>query len=246
MKALLALGFALVLLTLGSGCEENWQSFYIEEVKALSDPPDCIAPSVESATYMSRGTLDVFLSRSYDAALYVTNGLIPRNDPTLPVTESNGIFVQAAVVNIEPDPQCGVIPAVEFETTVAAFIEPSSAVTMGVLMVPASALLAAVPDLDPATGLPSPTGGGVSSCPFGKANITAVVQLFGVTQGNIDVATQQFTFPITVCAGCLLFYPPPLGTDLGDCEATSPAITAQPCEIGEDRRVDFRLVQPCV
>ena len=41
MKALLVLGFALVLLGLGSGCEENWQSFYIEHVKALSDPPEC-------------------------------------------------------------------------------------------------------------------------------------------------------------------------------------------------------------
>ena len=50
MKALFALGFALVLLTLGSGCEDNWQSFYIEEVKALSDPPECVAPAVENSS----------------------------------------------------------------------------------------------------------------------------------------------------------------------------------------------------
>jgi hypothetical protein len=234
MKALFALAIALALGTLGAGCQENWQSFYIQEVKALNDPPECIAPAVESAPYMSSGTLDVSLRNTYQAFLFVNNGLISREDPTLPVAESNGIFVQAAVVNIEPDPQCGgAVAATEFEWTEAAFIEPSSVITLGVTLIP------------PAVG--AGAAGAVAGCPDGKAHVTAVVQLFGITQGGIDVATQQFSFPITICSGCLLYYPPPLSpSNVADCESTSPSITESPCLIGQDRAVDFRLVEPCL
>jgi hypothetical protein len=183
---------------------------------------------------MSHGILDVSLSWDYQAFLFVSNGMIPREDSTLPVAESNGIFVQAAVVNIEPDPQCpGAVPATEFEWVEAAFIEPSSVITLGVTLIP------------PAVG--AAAAGSVSGCPGARADVTVVVQLYGVTQGNIDVATQEFSFPITICENCLVYYPPPLSPgDMADCDETSPAITAIPCIIGQDAVVDFRLVEPCI
>jgi hypothetical protein len=236
MKASLSLPLAVGLLTFGAGCMDNWQSFFVRDNKRLGEAPGCEIPTDPNATGLLSGVLDVSIRHSYAAYLFTENAMIARADPGRGIAESNGIFVRGAYLNFEPDPLCPVMmPAIE--ARFSNFIDPGGSSTIGIWIVPDS-IGQAIADT-------------IAGC--GRMDITVTVELFGQTQAGIDMKTQPFDYPITVCDGCLVYCPigmtcpppePHPGTDC-DCDDTEVDTGELPCHSGQDDPIDCRLVPPC-
>ena len=238
MKASLSLPLAVGLLAFGAGCIDNWESFFVHDNKRLGEPPGCEIPTDSNATGLVVGLLDVSVRRSYHAYLFTDNGLIAREDPGRPTAESNAIFVHGAYLNYEPDPLC-VVAMPPIETRFSNYIAPGGSATIGVEILPDS--------------IGQVIAGAIGGCTDQRMTIIVTVELFGQTQAGIDVLTQPFDYPITVCNGCLVYCPigmtcPPLtptpGTDC-DCHDTTVDTGELPCMPGQDDPIDCRLVPPC-
>lgn len=71
--------------------------------------------------------------------------------------------------------------------------------------------------------------------------------MLGVTNGNKDVQTPEFYFPVRMCFGCTVACTPesiPEDDPLGDyCESTEPPEN-RPCAMGQDDWVDCRFCAP--
>ncbi len=236
MKASLSLPLAVGLLAVGAGCMDNWQSFFVRDNKRLGEAPGCEIPTDPNATGLLGGVLDVSIAYGYAAFLFTENALIARADPGRGIAESNGIFVRGAYLNFEPDPLCpAAMPAVE--TRFSNFIDPQGSATIGIWIVPEA--------------IGQAIAGAVAGC--GRMNIVVTVEMFGQTQAGIDVITQPFDYPITVCNGCLAYCPigmacppptPYAGTDC-DCGDTTIETGELPCHPGQDDPIDCRLIPPC-
>jgi hypothetical protein len=234
MKACLALVLASGLLAFGTGCQADWQGFFIHDNKRLGEAPSCEVPTEASATGLLAGLLDVSVRTSYAGYLFVENGLIARADPGLPRAESNGIFAQGAYLYYEPDPACpGTAGIPDMEVRFSNYIAPQGSATIGIYLIP-DAVGALLRDA-------------VALCPDGQAQITVTAQIFGITQAGTEMETQEFDFPITLCSGCLVYCPS--GVDLDtttpgcqcDCNSDIEQDEA-PCHIGQDDLVDCRFV----
>jgi hypothetical protein len=233
MNARLPLVLAAALLAVGTGCQDDWQSFFIQDNKLLSD--SCEPPTDSSAPGLIAGRLDIAARTSYAGYLHVQNRLIARADPGLPRAESNGIFVQGAYLTFEGDACLGGFGASQ-EVRFSNFIEPQGSATIGIWLIPEAV----------GAAIRSAMEGG--ACAGNQAEITVTVQIFGVTQGGIDMETQEFSYPITVCYGCLGYCPP--GVDLdpaaAGCQCDCNSETEQedePCHIGQDGLVDCRFLE---
>lgn len=200
----LALGLAAAL----GGCHNNEESFYIEHLKALPDPPDCKVSTGDPV--IPEITVDLALAGSYDfyAWFQVTNALMEREDYDNLKAESNGIFVdesqstvsiggqtgggESREVNIYIAPETtAVIPGI----TISAQAFQDLAASMGCAPVwetgaVVHADIAADGTLD---NLPESLSLGT-----GYGNIRFV----GHTQGGTEVETNRFSFAISLCCNC--------------------------------------------
>lgn len=234
MKSCRVFLVALGLLACGTACQENWQSFFVHDNKLLGDPPECTIPTDPGAEGLLGGLLDLSVGTRYVGYLFVENGLIPRKCPGTPRAESNGIFVQGAYLYFEPDPACPETRDLpDMETRFSSLIEPQGHAVLGVELVPSPI----------ATRL----RGIIDRCPGGVAEIIVNVELFGVTQGGIEMRTQAFAYPVRLCRGCLIFCP--TGVDLDPatpgCQCNCNAdveLVPRPCHPGQDFGIDCRYV----
>jgi hypothetical protein len=237
MKACFVLAVVATLLG-AAGCQENWQSLYIRDNKMYSDPPECSVSTEESAAAFLAGIVDVEVSNTYLAHLYVENNLMARADYGLPRAESNGVFVHGAYLYYEADPRC---PAnyTSVENRFSFFIPPGDAAVLGTILIPGSVGNQIVNTL--------------ATCPAagGYLEVIVTVQLFGVTQAGTNVLTQEFDFPVTFCSGCLIYCP--VGVDADpytegcqcDCY-NEDDVEDMPCLPGQDTLIDCRLAPPCI
>lgn len=234
MKAHLPLVLAVASLAVGTGCQDDWQGFFIHDNKRLGEAPGCEIPTEAAAAGLLAGLLDLNVRTSYAGYLFIENGLIARADPGLPRAESNGIFVQGAYLYYEPDPACaGTAGLADIEVRFSNYIPPQGTATVGIYLIP-----------DALGGLLRDS---IASCPNQQAQITVTAQVFGITQGGIEVETQEFDFPITLCAGCLIYCPSgvDLDTTTPGCQCNCNSDVEQndpPCHVGQDDLVDCRFV----
>ena len=234
MKAHLPLVLAVALLAVGTGCQDDWQSFFIQDNKMIGEPPGCEVPTDPSAPGLLAGRLDIRARTSYAGHLYVENRLIARANPGLPRAESNGIFIQGAYLHFEGDSCVGSIGS-DMEVRFSNFVEPQGSTTIGIWLIPDSV----------GTAIRTALAGGACG---GQAEITVTAQIFGITQGGVEMETQEFAFPITVCYGCLVYCPPGVDFDpmTSGCQCDCNAEADQedePCHIGQDGLVDCRYVE---
>jgi hypothetical protein len=215
---------------------DNWESFFIHEGKQLGEPPGCEIPTDPNAEGVLGGLLDASVSHGYAVYLFTENAMIQRDDTGLPRIESNGIFVRGAYLNYEPDPTC-IIPVSAVETRFSTYIPPRGSSTIGLWALVINDAIAAA----------------VQGCPNQRMTTVVTIQLFGQTQSGIDVITQPFDFPITICWGCLVRCPVgmtcaanPLRPWGFECDCDADLDTAEsPCHLGQDFDIDCRLLPPC-
>ncbi len=225
----IATAVVLPLAFAGAACQDNWQSFVIERNLKRGDPPECAIPIDREAEGLLGGVLDVDITYSYETCLFVSNGLVKREDYGLPRPESNRILVHGAYIRFEPDPNDPAAPLVfpDQDVPFSSSIMPQGSATMCVWTIPwwiGRRLADAV-------------------APGEVRMIVAIVQFYGVTQGGINVTTQEFPYPVWVCNGCLGRCPDDTDPLTPACDCPEDPEGDPPCWPGQDEYFDICHLQ---
>lgn len=233
--------FVGVIATVGglvvSACADNEQSLFIRQVQA-PESGECSYGAEESSTSFGLGVLDLALTNQYRAGLLIGNQMVPRGDPSQSRAETNRVRLTEAEIHVQlaDGAEIG-----SFTVPGNGFVDPGTGTSPGyglfmtVLVDPASA-----------QALASRLGCAGSRLPS-VGRIVTVVKVFGKTLGGNEVESAEFRYPIEVCCGCLVSFPPEandpaLLDDQPNCMAVSEGTgLEEPCLIGQDTAVDCRI-----
>ena len=218
--SLIALGaFGIVL---GPGCADNRSSIFV--LGALVVPQDtCEWASDDSTPVRPAGRLDLAISKEYWIPILIGNQLVRRGNAATLRTETSRVSFYEAEISL---------------TDTA-----GSPIANGNFVVPVSGLADAAAGTDPGFGSVAVT---LIDAESAKAlttpqQVVANVIIRGETLGNVEVETDSWAFPITVCNGCSIYLNPE-GDDPSkqgvDCDIRSDAPFY--CRIGMDEGVDCR------
>jgi len=210
--AVLAVGLA------AGSCVDNEQSFYIEHIKVLADPPSCESNTGDAKA--SAALLDLALADSFRGYYYITNGTMIRKGHDTLKAESNGILIdgmEVYVINVDG----ALVGGPEFFQFQGYLAPDSSDIAPG-YVVPAS-VVRTLADAhgcksaaDLAVDVFGSTGAGVPELPGGFYQavldeieydlpaIYSVVRFLGHTQGGKEVETNEYSFMVQLCCNCLV------------------------------------------
>ncbi len=214
---------------LSSGCGHNDSTLFIQGV--LAPPPrttgECLYTPSATAALSFGGTFDVGIASSYGAVLQLGNQMVqrgpsgPGSDPVH--TETSRIVINGAEVTVSDTDgtQRG-----NFTSVASSFVDVGSAGTAGLGSVGIVAI-----DAPTASTLcddfPS-----IQT----RKQLVLKIKAFGKTLGGTDVESQEFTFPVEVCKGCLVDRTSPCVTPMG---GTAPDATkGNPCQEGADTAIN--------
>lgn len=230
---LLLAATAIALVSYGSsdGCD-NPQALYIEANTYVSTQTQCQVRA-GATQFRPLGTLDIAVANEYIFFPQISNTL-PESEEVTGLEGSdlrlNNNTVTFLGVEVEYDFD---VTAPEFsfiENYQASFFHASGTAEPG----------ATQPTIVPIIGYE--LGNALRDAPFmhdalgnPTINIVARVVVVGALADHRVVRSGEFWFPITVCSGCLVYYPP----DVDPTSATGD-ITAS-CYPGQDDGVDARL-----
>ena len=243
LERLGALAVVAVMAVSGAACFEDNVSFYILGAKSLSGT--CVADTAEAGPFQSAGTLDLIvtdLSYTFPALL---KNVMPKSTDMKERqvgdmrSDTNGIQVRSAEITYDLGD--------DLERTIGAQVPGSFApYTSG--FVPSAGGVATVlfPVLHPALieALASAIPDRTTDLSRPGVTILTTVVVHGKTLDGTDVTTYPFLFPLTVCKGCLLSFPPDASEGDGppNCRDVSKVESAKtPCILGQDDPVDCRL-----
>jgi hypothetical protein len=231
--SLIALG--ALGMVFSSGCADNRSSIFIRGAMAI--PQDtCTVTADPGSAMLFRGAYDTAFAAAaaseYNAALLVGNQLVRRGSATTLRTETSRVDFYEAEITLT-DSAGAAIANGNFVVPVTGFADPGTGTdpgygTVSVTLIDATSAQAIAPGQE----------------------VIANVILRGETLGGVDVETDAWPFPITVCRGCLVYFPPeaddPARPGL-DCDVRDEAPLY--CRLGQDAPVDCRacsgLVQEC-
>ena len=165
------------------GCEENESMLFIVGVLAAEET-DCIYSPEGTATLRTGGVLDISLRSSYRAGLLVGSQLTQRGNRDQLRTETARLSLYGAEVHLET---AAGAPIAEYTTIGTGFVHPAGGTEPG--------FGAMVVDVIPA------------GAPVGPGLVLARIRVFGETLGGQEVESNEYSFPIQICTGCLISYP---------------------------------------
>jgi hypothetical protein len=220
-------------------CVHNDSSMFIQSVLAqqlVTPGQECKYSADPTQTYITTGYLDVALRpQGYSAEFLVGNQLVPEVNPQTPTTETSIVRLEGAVVRIT-DASGAQIKS--YTRSLGATVYPATGTTPGYASV--SALI-----IDPGTA--ASVGGSATVSGGGAALLVTHTRFFGHTLGGKYVETDEFGFPVSVCAGCLL----PVGCVNAPATTAATMMTSTepiPCKIGQDIQLScstcFAVVSP--
>ncbi|MGH7271457.1 MAG: hypothetical protein ACREJ3_13590, partial [Polyangiaceae bacterium] len=170
-------------------------------VQSVLSPPlvtpgsSCVFTSDPTQTMLPEGTLDVDLKgHEYVAEFLIANQIVARADPTKPSTETSYVSIQGATIRIT-DSQGNQIG--DFTQLASVTIPPSVGTTPG--FAPLGLTILDHKTVERADVLDALKGGATR-------RLITYTRFFGQTLGGISVQSDEYEFPITVCAGCLIRY----------------------------------------
>lgn len=222
-KSLGMLALTVTATSVATGCEDNESMLFIVGVLNV-DRTDCIARPEQDGVLLSGGVLDRLLRPSYRAALLIGSQLTQRGSRDQLRTESARFALQGAEVTLTTFD--GVPIGSPYSTIGTGFVNPAGGeeAGYGVMFV----------DIVPASiDLPDDT-------------IVSKVRVFGTTLGGAELESNEYIFPITVCRGCLIYYPVSAADDTNPnpnsflCQTVSDgtdAIELEACFPGQDTGV---------
>jgi len=212
-----ALAFlAAAAAVVSASCATNDSSIFIGGcVQVARDT--CTATLSTTSVINFEGEIDGAFASEYDCLLLVENQMVPRGDPTTLRTETSGVqLYQAEVQVLDPTNGYGVLS--EFSVPITGYIPPSAGGQAGIGGT--QVIL-----LDPAT---VKSEAAVAASKSKQQQVVASVVLHGTTLGGIDIATGVWQYPITISNGssCTV----PAGST---CVSTTVVATAD-CRLGLD------------
>jgi hypothetical protein len=213
------------------GCADNESSLFVRSVMKNS-PPECTVQSDPTAVMLLGGTMDVALTDTYRAALLIGNQLVRRGSRDNLRTETARIALKGAEVRLQNSGGQQLSNGA-FTVGGTGFVDPGSGDEpgYGVMFVPL-----VPPSVQPQAG----------------TVITARVKVFGDTLGGTEITSNELSFPIAVCYGCLVDFPPAAddatvtgyqcnNASTGTSASTAPSADTAPCWMGQDDPVDCRF-----
>jgi hypothetical protein len=201
---------ALCLAAALAGCKDNEQSFYIEHMKAMPEPPDCEVSTGDPASY---GILvDVAATRAFDYYGYfqVKNALVSRENYDNLTAESNNIYFDGSEVVVTL-PGAGSAGSSEYRPIAQESLEAESSDVFPGISIPQStfesmqATLGCQSAETTALQIANYFWNGTSvTLPNSETIGTGygTILFMGHTGGDIDVETPQFTFAMNLCCNC--------------------------------------------
>ncbi len=192
MRTYARLGMISCLLSLVGCVDDNVSVFVTGNLAPTIEDTGCSYDPASTALIL-QGTLDVGGARNYVVHPRVTNQLQRRG--AIGRGETNGVFINRAEVTLTNQEgaliDLGGLPN-PFSVPLTVYVPAAaSADAPGV----GTGVLELIPP-DYAVSLPIPPGG--------STLLLASVRLVGQTQGEIDIETGEWLYPINVCNGCLL------------------------------------------
>ncbi len=213
-------GAAVVLLAvagaIGEGCVHPNTMLVLRAVQAPSD--NCTYSSDRNATSVSKGVLDLGLTASYHAALLVGSQLVSTSEANTPTAETNRIIVNGVSIRVTDVKGAPVGEA--FSTVATGTVDPASGGSIGPYEVVQSTLLTKTL----ANAIGSALGPGETR------EVVANTRVFGKTLGGLKVESNEYPFPIIVCDGCLVYFPPN-----DDCTKAPESTQAIPPEVNSSQ-----------
>jgi hypothetical protein len=211
----LGTAIALLLAAALAGCKENEETFYVEHMKSMPEPPDCEVSAGDPETYGI--TLDVATTPRFDFYNYflLTNALVSRENYDNLVSESNGIVVDGSEVVVTL-PGGGSAGASEYRS-VEAYVPPETSDVVPGITIPESLF----DSLEGAFGCQSAedTAAQMTAAIFSGGEVTypgpelfgagyGTIQFVGHTQGDVEVQTPEFTYAVNFCCNCSIDWKP--------------------------------------
>jgi hypothetical protein len=232
---ILLVGGAVITVAPFPACVHDNSTLFVYDVLApqfVTAGMTCTFTADPTQPVISAGILDAALSAEYAPVFLVGNQVVPRGDPTQPHTETSFITIEGAVVTITDSNGTQLS---SFTKPVAATVPPSSGTTPGFASL-------AVTIIDSSTSVNLGGGGLVD-------RVVSTVRFFGHTLGGESVESNDFGFPVDVCRGCLVAFPPAEQNNAlktPNCAlagAAGGAASNIPCAIGQDLPVDCSACQ---
>jgi hypothetical protein len=251
----------LLVLMLGSACvaeEEVVGSMFVVHNARLSDA--CELQAQVDGDFLARGTVDVMLTNRYLLNPTIQNQLNSSADVKIESAgagagdirdfnlEGNNIVLQGATVSFTTPANVSFVLPQNVFIPVSGTITPGGVTTtsLEVLSVEVGNIVRRATEFfDQNTET------------FRKAAVVTVlvtVKFAGKTSSGTEVTSNEFTFPVDMCAGCLLIHPPgtlfPDDDDSLTCDSNAAIAAglevpqddvATPCTLGQDDVVDCRL-----
>jgi hypothetical protein len=186
---------------ISTACVSDNSTVFIFDVlqqQLVSPGSQCLFTTDPTQPYIPAGTLDVGFRDVYVAEFLVGNQIVPQGSSTTPQTETSYVQFAGAVVKIT-DVEGNTLGDYT-EMVGAAALAPAQGTTpsfepIGVTIVNEAVLAGITPTLEP---------GGTDY--GGTRQLITHTYFFGQTLGGESVQTNTFTFPVTVCYGCLVSY----------------------------------------
>ncbi len=226
LKIILSLVFILAL----SGCAENRSSFFIQNMIVPSD--ECVVSSDRESSYNTWGLWDIGVASSWVARPLLLNEMEDSNKLNPMVSQTNYIQVDGAWVSLLDEEENVLRDEYFIHAPVTVYANGGS-----------TALV--FPAVDRATYdfvadswreiLGTRTIDQLCASPI-MSKILLRIRVTGVTSGGTDVETPYFLYPIYMCCGCSIYYPPD-----AMCSETDSGGDEVPCQPGQDGWTDCRM-----
>jgi hypothetical protein len=198
-------------------------SFFVRDVitPPVASGNGCLYSSDPSQPTLSSGTLDVMFATKYAPAILVGNTAPP----------DGGDGARGAITGFDVTvTDAGGATIGSFHSDAAGFVDgayggtPSYAAVTATLLDDATAAVAR-------TRMPD----------AGTTRVIAHAAVTGKSASGNPVKSIPFDFPIDLCDGCLISFPPDVGPTRSGCGMTPTNYFPQPCVVGQDQAIDCRL-----
>jgi hypothetical protein len=231
-------GAAMVGVGLAA-CVDTNSSIFVQGVLAppsttMSGQACTYTPAAGTNAFLYSGVLDIAFSNNYSPVLLVASQLVPRGNQNQLRAESSRVILQGAEVRIT---DVAGIELSSFTVLGSGYVDPATGGSPGLGSFSATLV-------DPGTVdklRPDVMAGGAK-------RVIVYARVFGTTTGGVRVQTGEFQYPVNVCYGCLVSFPPD-SVDNAQPKPNCLNATAQgsnittPCLYGQDQGIDCRLCQ---
>jgi hypothetical protein len=243
MRILRSVCLSLLALPLLAACAEDAPAMF---VKYNGLPDENCAPDPGGASYKTSGSLDLLIGTSYILYPVLQNNLVPSESVSFARPAGGGGLNGAST-------EMNTVTLTRAEVTLDLPSTLSGVAKNRTIPLSGSALPGEDFALD-LTVIPSNVGSNLQLNPaFASGDAVEIgvqVKFYGETVSHNEVVSNVFNFPISLCRGCGIVYPPEANTaesGVPNCSnldgvTDSSAFAGNRCNLGQDLDTDCRLV----